>query len=518
MFTKLGDGFLQGDGLGFAFESENTLNFGYPTGYDGRNIIFYDSNMDSELYGGNNPLYIWKYHPWLQFYLRALSFGLLGITTFAARLPNALFGILSLTLLYFFVIKITNNKKLANLSILLLAFFTHFYLYSIQPAYYSQAMFFSLLVLFSYIKFIKNEKHSALLFILSNILLFHTNYIPFFSIYLAMLVHIALFYFRKDIIKKVLLSSFFIILFTLPWFLYANIGTKTHAVDLYRILFGISYLFVNYIIYVIPLLFLFLIPKIISIKKKNKLILNKSMTLIILVLFCSLLIAIFSPYDIPSFRHLTYLFPIIMLLNASVILSIRDYSKYLAIVILLILVFTNFLHVLPFKPIEKFALNKLEKNSEPYLFVKDNLRMRYFVFDYLYMRTHSYERPHDKILMYFIEHGEKDDVFITNSNHAGLMFYTDMIFYRKELNKTPDWIIPRKPNYFWGERGESNYNFAVSFVNESYEKIIINSTDYIYPVDNLHPRVHRFKENKEMKTSNLYPYETYPIEIYRLKD
>jgi hypothetical protein len=256
------------------------------------------------------------------------------------------------------------------------------------------------------------------------------------------------------------------------------------------------------------------LPRILFFKDKNKKIkLNRNYWLLTFPILFFILLVNFAPYDLPSFRSITFLFPIFAILNAKVILNIKEKYKHIAIIVLLLFILTNFLFVLPFKIFETPILNNLEKDSETYLFIKDNFRIRYFLFDYLYEITHDYNSPTKKIANYLKENSNKDDKILTNTAEMFIVFDTSLLPAKK--NETPNWIIPRKANGIW--TGEKKYNEVIGRIDKRYEKIIINSTDYIYPLDTPHPRVHRFKENKEMKTSDVYPYETYPIEIYHLR-
>ena len=96
-----------------------------------------------------------------------------------------------------------------------------------------------------------------------------------------------------------------------------------------------------------------------------------------------------------------------------------------------------------------------------------------------------------------------------------------MYAYTTKLNRTPDWIIVREPYCLWskdsiesgGEMYGGKCEFVLNSINENYEPIILNTTDYIYPLDEPHPRRHRFVTNK--KHEILDRYEIYPLVIYR---
>jgi hypothetical protein len=508
MFVRLGNRTLWGDEAEVALLAKNVLEFGYPNGYDGEYLVCSECGDEPETILYKNG-YAWRWHPWMMHYLTAASFMLFGINRFAARFPFAVFGLLSLVVLYYFTIKLTNNKRLAILSTTLLAFFMPFYLYSRQTRYYSIVMFFSLLTLYAYLKLINSEKNSTFWFILSSILLFYTNYFPFFSIYSAVILHSLIFH--KKAIKKLIISSIFVAAFTLPWFLYASIGSKI-AISISGLLFGAAHVSSYIIFYIFPAMFLLFLPKILFFKDRKGIRMNQQYWLLILPIFTFMILVNFAPYDLPAFRFITFLFPVFAILNAKVILNIKKKYKYTAMIVLLLFILTNYLFVLPFKIVETPILNNLEKGSEGYLFVKDNLRIRYFLFDYIYEITHDYNSPDEKIIEYLKQNAQENDKFLTNFGDMSMVFHTGLLPINED--ETPGWIILRKANSLWANI--EKYNKALEKVDESYEKVIINSTDYIYPLDTPHPRIHRFRENKEMKTSDVYPYETYPIEIYQL--
>jgi 4-amino-4-deoxy-L-arabinose transferase-like glycosyltransferase len=95
LLPNLGNGFLWQDEAQTAAVARTILSDGVPRGSDGVNFFSQEQGRE---YG---PNYIWKWHTWLSFYLAAASFLVLGETTFAARLPFALFGVATVVLCYF---------------------------------------------------------------------------------------------------------------------------------------------------------------------------------------------------------------------------------------------------------------------------------------------------------------------------------------------------------------------------------------------------------------------------------
>ena len=115
------------------------LRFGRPLAYDGVNLITVDqfvmedqatvdqrtrdpkAAVDYYIKRGDlKPDTTWRWQPWGSFVVEAASLQALGKTTLAARLPFALAGILTVLLLYRFVLVELGSPLMASLSALFL--------------------------------------------------------------------------------------------------------------------------------------------------------------------------------------------------------------------------------------------------------------------------------------------------------------------------------------------------------------------------------------------------------------
>ena len=67
-----------------ALLGRSILDQGVPTAFDGRNLVSQEVGRE---YG---PNYVWRWTPWLDKYLAAGSFAVLGESTFAASAPPRL--------------------------------------------------------------------------------------------------------------------------------------------------------------------------------------------------------------------------------------------------------------------------------------------------------------------------------------------------------------------------------------------------------------------------------------------
>jgi len=516
LFLNLENRFLWGDEALLGFFGKTILNYGYPSNFDGKNVIYSDPDGKIPEVFNKPGSYVWRWQPWLMFYIMAFSINIFGSTTWSIRLFPAIFGLATVITMYFFTLKLTNNKTIANLATLLLVFFVPFYLYSRTGTYYSLSIFLSLIVLYSYLKLLNKERYSIIIFIISNILLFYTTYFPFLSIYLGIILHYIIFHRKIGLGKPLIVSSLVIVIFTLPWYIYANLGSKMQ-ISLLSILFGFFYLFIYYSLYIFPIIFWIFIPTILFRKTNKKTIIQDKYFLLLFVIILGLCIINFAPYTLPQFRYMIFLIPLSLILLAEIFLLIKKYNKYIFALVLLIFIFTNIIYLFPMKLFEPILLNMVEKESPNYYFIKENLRYRFYLIEYSNEITHEYITPNQRIIDYLNANSNTGDVYLSNDLDTVALFYTNLTKYREDLNKSPDWIIPRRYNDYLDYNNDPGYQFVIKMINASiYEKVILNYTDYPYLLDEPLPRMHRFKYNE--KNEILHRFETYPIVIYHLKE
>src|SRR5262249_2354985 len=115
IFWNLGERYLWQDEAETALLAKSILLTGLPTACDGKNVI------SQELSREFGPDYLWRWSPWLQFYLAAGSFALFGPNTLSARLPFAVLGLLAIPLTYWLARRFLGCVNIARLSSLILA-------------------------------------------------------------------------------------------------------------------------------------------------------------------------------------------------------------------------------------------------------------------------------------------------------------------------------------------------------------------------------------------------------------
>lgn len=250
MFHNLDGRLLWQDEAQTALIAKTVIQKGLPHGTDGVHSFSQDAGAE---YGDNH---LWRYHPWLQFYLAAASVKVLGESDFAFRFPFAFFGFLTVVFVYFMTLKLTGCRRTAVFAAFAAAFSAALILLSRQCRYYSLAIFFSVAAIFFYSASVSEGKNRyRAMLCASMLILFHSMYLNFFILLSALALHQAVFTGFKD--KKTTAALFLPLLLSLPFmfFLYGTGQELILTPALYR------NAFVAYGDYILKYLFpFFMIP------------------------------------------------------------------------------------------------------------------------------------------------------------------------------------------------------------------------------------------------------------------
>jgi hypothetical protein len=222
IFTNLGSDYLWEDEGDTAALASNILKFGVPKAWDGG--AFLDSDHGARL---NRDL-VMVTHPWIQYYLTAASFLVFGENTFAARIPFAIAGWMSILFVYLFVWRLFGNRLTAFSAAALLVFSVQFLLYAKQCRYCALNM---LLVVWLFWTFFKmNSARDCGLFILASVFLFHTH--PYGIAPVVALGALSLVY-RPFVIQRrwILFAAPAIALLTLPWLALSSLSSSGSALN-----------------------------------------------------------------------------------------------------------------------------------------------------------------------------------------------------------------------------------------------------------------------------------------------
>jgi 4-amino-4-deoxy-L-arabinose transferase-like glycosyltransferase len=167
LFVGLGRDYLWADEGDTAVLAKSILKFGVPTAWDG--VSFIDADFGARL----NDSLVMVSHPWLQYYVTAVSFALFGEAVWAARLPFALSGLATMALVYATVFRATRNRWTAATGAALLMLSVQFLLYARQSRHYTLNAALTCLLVVQFARL--NSWTNSLLFAGIGILLFHSH-------------------------------------------------------------------------------------------------------------------------------------------------------------------------------------------------------------------------------------------------------------------------------------------------------------------------------------------------------
>jgi 4-amino-4-deoxy-L-arabinose transferase-like glycosyltransferase len=483
IFTGLDDNVLQVDEGADTFISTTILKYGYPKHSDEEHYTM----PEGDAFGG-----IFLYRTWVPYYLQSASLLLFGESTFAARLPFAILGVLSTWSFYSFTLRWTRRKTIAFLASLLLATSVPALLYFRTARYVGIPILLTPILLKFYITIFDKEKWNPFPLTLVAIIYFHTMYVEFAGLIIGMLIH--LYVYRNRVtatnLSKVKGSAIITAVFCLPWLatlpilinkisdFYTSASTLVDN-SLWRFpkhFFAFLFQINNYFFPLILAPFLLLVS------------LKRQQFQVSLMLFCSLSILITaSLHSIPLMQYISACIPLFFILLAMVVCSLFEKSAAWLSIISLALILTNLLHIAPLLPLKQLSTHYAEKlTTTDYsknvnkTFLRE-IKLRSVFYLYGQELIHPYQGPLDELVRFFETHGKKGETCYIDNEAEALSLLTDLkMIHDKDLGLTnpPDWIVLRgnQRNPFLNKanlRIKKIINTIVSTHN--YEKVILNA-------------------------------------------
>ncbi|MBD3295854.1 MAG: hypothetical protein GF392_00615 [Candidatus Omnitrophica bacterium] len=450
LFNNLGNQFLWQDEAETAVLARNTLEYGFPRAYDGKNLV------NPTIRTGYGPDHGWRYHPWGQFYITALSFRIFGEGTFRARLPFALFGLINILLVYLFTLRTTENRNTAAIAAFLTGLSVPFLLLMRQCRYYAPAVFLILTILLLYHWFLKRKTVFILLPLAATLaLLGHTVHGMYVPVTAALAAHYILFSADRKTWPWFFACCLGSFLLVLPWFIYSNSSAHVASITAERIWKNLEFQIRMINKYIIPAAFLLSMYPLRGMLTKRWTIHlrageKQALKLITPVIVLSILAFCFAQER--NFRYLVYFIPLLAIVEAMILIRLMRFNRVLFTAFLLISIFTNFFNM--FRP-------------EPLLP------------RYLYEITHDYDGPIEGIVRFFWARSDrikKGETIKISYGDMPLMFYTDFRVdnsgvYDKE--HMPEWIVFRR----WWDGKESLTGEYFLEVQKEYKKHVLNYPD-----------------------------------------
>lgn len=452
LLTHLTHSFLWNDEGSTALLARTILRHGVPMGRDGENSISAEEGRDIAQNG------VYKFQPWMQFYVAAASFALLGESTFSARLPFALFGIATIMLTYFLARETWQNRGTAMAASLTLMLSVPFLLLAGQCRYYSVSAFFATLALWNYLRLLESRKHASWIFAVAGLALLHTNHGHAIALLAAVALHATVWHREKA--KTVFGIVGAIMLLNLPWLMWMS--TSHYSTFGFRkTLVAIGLFVLQLVLYapnpVFPIAALVLvIPR----RKRPPAVQASSAghALGLSLAFLAVAVPLMAVFvERPYFRYLAPLLPLGSVLAGKVVTDLWRGSKTWTIVVVTLWLLTGLLPL------------------------------------YLLELTREYKGPVRGIVTYLNEHAHPGDMVAISYEDLPVKFYTKLRViggYTEEdlsLAKQAQWIIPRKHGNSWAR------DYLLREVPlERYRKIVLDEYPDIGFENRESPYEHQF--------------------------
>src|SRR5262245_39262825 len=223
IFPSLDDRYLWDDEAETALLARNVLQFGVPVAWDGATLISQECGTD---YDTN---YLWRQTPWLPIYVTAGSFAVLGASTFTARLPFALLGLLSIPSMYLLGLRAFGDRLTAVLAASSLLLSVPFLLHVRQGRYYAVAIFATIWVFYFYFLLPTRPRWAAAGLAAGLAVLFYTSNLLWLALVAGLVLGFFVVGFERAVIPWLVAALGATTVVGLPWLLGADVGEKSGA-------------------------------------------------------------------------------------------------------------------------------------------------------------------------------------------------------------------------------------------------------------------------------------------------
>lgn len=480
LLSNLKNGYLWQDEAETALLARHTLEFGYPKVSDGHNYI-------EEAVHGHGPGEAWIYSPWLPFYLLAGVFAVAGESTWTARFPFALLGLLSVFLTWRLCVFVTKDLRVQRLSVALLTCSVPFLLHMRQSRYYAPVTCLLVGLCLAYLKFCqKASLKRAWVLGITLVLLFHANFGTYVPAMVLIVLHQAL-RGRREARRRFAIMCGAVIGLTLPWALLFYQGAFIGTVSLSRLADHLEYYVRVTNKYLFPLAFILAASGLYWLVRAGRpprsSLGRRTWTISPATQFLLLMVAAqFAFLLIPDQRHMRYIIPVVPLLvigQAWWLAACLTRHRLAGSVVAGLMLFTNVLQSVHVRvPLAAFA----------------------------WELTHRYTGPMEGIVAYLRAHGHPEDLVKIPYDDRTLMFYTTLRVERPSRfpqESYPEWIVLRR-DWLPGGFLKSDY---FSRIQARYERIELDAPDILWQ-NREDPGSHHFATVQEAP----------PVVIYRRRD
>lgn len=488
LLANLGDGNgrLWQDEAETAVLAKNTLRFGYPRAFDGVNRL----NPALPLAPGE----AWTYHPWLSMYLLAGSFALLGPTTFAARLPFALMGLVSLLLFYRLVQTMTGDRQLARWAGVLLVTSVPFILHMRQCRYYAPSVLLSLWSVRAYWRFLHQRPGSVPELSASLTLLFHANHGVFAPVAAALAAHFALERSGPKRWGRALAVGAVVLALTLPFALYLQAGQHHGDFSGEEIRHHAQFYFRQVNKFVLPVAPWAIVlgiwrPSFRSLFGERGTALRRSFGIAACLIGTGFLFLLLGPIQ-RHFRYMVFLIPWLLLIHAALLRGLFQRSRIAAALAFFLFALTDLHYTGPSVLAAQLPAIRARLSSPL-------VKPRCLLLELGGELTSAYRGPMDGLIEILSQRARPGQTIKIPYGDPAVIFYTDLVLepiVRPEdflRETTPDWVVIRR-DWIPAEFFQSRYHQTLL---ETYRRHELDVPDIPWQ-NRPDPGYHRFRTDR----------------------
>lgn len=336
IFSGLDQRYLWDDEAETALLAQRVLQFGVPLAWDGSSLISQECGQD---YDTN---YVWRQTPWLAVYLAAASFKLFDASTFAARLPFALLGLLSVPSMYLLARRLFADRMTALIAAASLLFAVPFLLHVRQCRYYSLAIFASIWILYFFFTLPMRRRLAAAGLVLTLTVLVHTSQLLFMGAVAGLVLGFLIVSFDRTVLPWFAAALAGTLVVNLPWLIGSDLGGKSgnllslSSVAMY--LKNLSWYATRIEVYAFPAALLAIVLIVVALVTRTRMDPSEpaNRTCLFLVVFTIAHVLVVALVPFTFFRYALTLLPVVALLQARIIRVLAERSRALAVAVLLL--------------------------------------------------------------------------------------------------------------------------------------------------------------------------------------
>jgi hypothetical protein len=506
IFFRLDQRLLWQDEAETALLARNILIYGVPKAYDGKNLV--SQEVGREYHAD----YVWRWTPWLEKYVTAASFGLLGESTYTARLPFAVIGLLSVISIYPLAVVLFRDRWVGVLAMAFLALSVPFLLHVRQCRYYSLAIVASIWVLYFFVGLARRSRGAVAGFTVAMSVLFHSNYLMFIATAIALAPCALWLGFDRSALRRGAVAAGLILLLNGPWALYFDLFGKTTEKQVAPFLSNLIFYLALANRYTFPGAALLIFVALAWLLRRDQLLLNSRTwrPFLALVAIPAIYLIAVSTAPWSFYRYTVNLLPLAAVLLAFMCHRLLRWNRIVGGLFIACALLTGVLSQLSGAPFS-YSLYTLPSEGRSFPICDTFFPLG----NYLYEVTHSYFGPMEELLLHLRQAVRPGDRVFISYGDLVLQFYTHLEVRGgqsgRELTGWPDpqWIIVR--SFFrFADRpvlradAERTWNWLRTGVRTSdYQKLPATRTDF--PWDDIpEPQLHWFREPEGGRTMQVY--------------